>query len=100
MTQNKKQRKELEWLKDELLEALFGLIKRHVAPSEQKWLRTREVCEVLGISAGSLQKLRNKGVLPYTKVEGVLFYQYSDIQRMLLSHRKHRGATSSERGAQ
>jgi hypothetical protein len=38
---------------------------------------------MLGISHGTLQNLRIKGVLLYQKLGGIMFYRYEDITRML-----------------
>ncbi|MEX0314041.1 MAG: helix-turn-helix domain-containing protein, partial [Allomuricauda sp.] len=49
----------------------------------KKWLKSPEVRELLGISPGTLQNLRINGTLPYTKVGGVLYYDYQEIMQVL-----------------
>ena len=51
--------------------------------SEKKYLRSEEVCKMLGISTSSLQNLRNSETLPYSKVSGTIFYEYNDVIRMI-----------------
>ena len=53
----------------------------------KKWLKSPEVRELLGISPGTLQNLRINGTLPYTKVGGVLYYDYQEIMDILEKNR-------------
>ena len=53
-------------------------------PQQQKqWLKSSEVRKLLNISPGTLQNLRINGVLSYTKVGGIIFYAYADLQKVL-----------------
>jgi len=36
---------------------------------------------------GTLQNLRVNGTLPFTKIGGVIFYEYEEIKKMLEKHR-------------
>jgi hypothetical protein len=38
---------------------------------------------MLGISHGTLQNLRINRSLPYTKLGGIMFYKYEDIEKIL-----------------
>jgi hypothetical protein len=71
-----------------LLEEIKRLIKEHNGQPSRKWLKSYEVRKILSISPGTLQNLRINGTLPYTKIGGVIYYDYADIQEMLQS-RKH-----------
>jgi len=46
------------------------------------------VKKLLGISPGTLQNLRINGTLPFTKIGGVILYDYEDIQKMLSNHKR------------
>ncbi len=48
-----------------------------------EWLNTVEASHALGISAKSLQRLRNCGSLPYSRVHGKVYYKKSDIEQLL-----------------
>jgi len=48
-----------------------------------KWLKSSEVKELLKISHGTLQNLRNNGSITYSKIGGSLFYKYEDVERLL-----------------
>jgi hypothetical protein len=53
----------------------------------QKWLKSNQVRKMLLVSPGTLQNLRINGTLPYTKIGGVIFYDYEDIKKMLEKHK-------------
>lgn len=73
---------DLEKFKQELIEEIRNLF--HLKTTEQKlWLRSSEVRELLGISSGTLQNMRMNGTLSYSKIGGVLFYNYRDIEKLL-----------------
>ena len=67
----------------ELFKELKKLLKEHSGHPAKRWLKSYEVRELLGISPGTLQNLRVNGTLPYTKIGGVMFYDYEDIKKML-----------------
>ena len=48
-----------------------------------KWLKSAQVRALLNISPGTLLNLRVNGHLRYTKVGGIFYYQYQDIELML-----------------
>lgn len=50
---------------------------------EYRWLKSSEVMKILGISASGLQNLRIKGVLPYSKLGGTIYYSEKDIIAVL-----------------
>ncbi|MFD2891376.1 helix-turn-helix domain-containing protein [Flavobacterium chuncheonense] len=49
----------------------------------KQWLKSAEVRKLLNISPGTLQNLRINGTLSYTKIGGILYYNHSDIQKLL-----------------
>ena len=49
----------------------------------KKWLRTSDVSKMLGLSPSSIQSLRISGTLPYSKVNGTLFYKPKDVEDMI-----------------
>lgn len=49
----------------------------------KEWLRSREVRKLLKISPGTLQNLRVSGKLKSTKIGGIHFYRYADIEELL-----------------
>ena len=72
---------DLEIFKTELIAEIRNLNSNR--NESKQWLRTADVMKMLGLSAGSVQSLRMTSKLPYTKVNGTLFYKREDIDKML-----------------
>ena len=49
----------------------------------RKWLRTNEAAAYLGISITQIHVLKNKGILPFTKLGGSLYFDKEDIDMIL-----------------
>lgn len=66
---------------------LLNDIRQLLIPSEGKlikpWLKNSEVKKLLGISSNTVQRLRISGKLRSTKVGGVHYYRYEDIEKLL-----------------
>ena len=78
---------DLQQFRLQLLEDLKTLIQPANNPSQKEWLKSSDVRrpskgplwgKMLGISHGTLQNLRIKGVLPYQKLGDIMFYRYED----------------------
>lgn len=78
---------DLKSFKTELLEDIRNIIETKYGTPQKKWLKSTEVRKLLNISPGTLQNFRINGTLPYTKMGGVLFYDYEDIKRILVDNR-------------
>jgi hypothetical protein len=76
---------DLQQFKKQLLEELLLALKKQSGVVPKKWLKSHELRRLLKISPGTLQTLKSSGVIPYTKIGGVHFYDYDDIQRLLES---------------
>ena len=68
---------------------LLNDIRLLLIPQEAKlikpWLKNAEVKRLLGISSNTIQRLRIAGKLRSTKVGGVHYYRYEDIEKLLNS---------------
>lgn len=64
-------------LKQDLVKEFTTLLK--IKPQEQQFLKSADVRKMLGLSAGTLQTLRINGSLPYTKLNGTLYYSYDEV---------------------
>lgn len=62
----------------------------------KKWLKTYQVKNLLKISDNTLQTLRDNGTIPFTKIGGILYYSYDDINRVLSGEVKTRRANVSK----
>ena len=76
---------DLKEFKSQLIAELLAALKSQTIQPQKKWLKSHEVRRLLKISPGTLQTLKSTGVIPYTKVGGVHFFDYEDIQRVLES---------------
>lgn len=74
---------DLQTFKKELLEDIKKLVSQRNDISDRKWLKSHEVRKLLALSPGTLQHLRIKGILPFTKIGGIIYYNYDDIKKML-----------------
>lgn len=79
----------LEMFKEELLSRIKNILDGSSGVAAKKWLKSIDVRKLLGISPGTLQNLRVNGTIPFTKIGGVLYYDYEDIQRIMYANRKH-----------
>ena len=70
---------------------LFGELKKLLIENPQakpkKYLKSAEVMEMLQVSPGTLQNLRINGTLPYTKIGGIILYEYEEILKVLKENR-------------
>ncbi len=80
---------DLREFKIELLSELKTILATNPAIQEKKYLKSSEIMEMLKISPGTLQTLRINGTLPYSKVGGVIYYDYDDIKKVLEENRIH-----------
>ncbi|WP_185155736.1 helix-turn-helix domain-containing protein [Dysgonomonas sp. 521] len=51
----------------------------------KKWLDNQDVCEILDITKRTLQSYREKGLLPYSRIEYKIRYKPEDVQKLLQS---------------
>lgn len=63
---------DLNFFKEELTQEIKKIFETHDTP-KRKWLRSQDVQGLLCIGAGTLHNFREKGILPYSKVGGMIF---------------------------
>jgi len=74
-------KEDLESFRVALLADLVRIMK---APDPvQPWLKSFEVRKLLNISPGTLQRLRTRGILPYSRVGGTILYKYEEVRKMV-----------------
>lgn len=69
--------------KIDLLQEIKKMIQTPELNSAKKWLKSKEVTKLLNISPGTLQNLRINGTLTYTKIGGTIYYDNTDIEKLL-----------------
>ena len=66
---------------------LLNDLKQLITPSEAKiykpWLKNSEVRKLLNISSNTVQRLRVAGKLRSSKIGGIRYYSYEDIEKLL-----------------
>src|SRR6478735_6450053 len=76
--------------KSQLLFEIKTMFKEFTGQPTKKWLKSKEVRKLLNISPGTLQSLRSRKVIPYTKLGGIIYHDAADIQKMLESQKIQR----------
>ena len=67
-------------LRDLILEIL-----NNSQPFKKEILSNEELMELLNVSSSTLRKYRITGKLTYSKVDGLIYYEYKDIQNFIRS---------------
>ena len=75
-------REDLHEFRKQLLEDIREIVINKERPVKP-WLKNAEVRKLLGISSSTIQRLRISGRLRSTKLGGVHYYNYDDIQKLL-----------------
>ena len=73
---------DLQNFKSELFSELRSILKNE-GPPAKKWLKSNEVKKLLSVSPGTLQTLRINGTLQYTKIGGIIYYDFEHIQKTM-----------------
>ncbi|MDM1047678.1 helix-turn-helix domain-containing protein [Sphingobacterium hotanense] len=81
------QKSALDGMKNEL-EALLELTEnatRKYSPifKGEQWLDNQEVCLMMSITKRTLQTYKDKGLLPYSRLNRKNYYKRSDVQALL-----------------
>lgn len=78
-------KEDLQSFRIELLQDLKKVLSNSVPQKPKQWLKSPEVRRLLKISPGTLQNLRVNGTLRFTKIGGLIYYSYEDIELLLES---------------
>jgi len=79
---------DLEIFKLELLEEIRKMLSQRQPTEPQRWLKSNDVKRLLTISTGTLQQLRKKGTLPFSRLGSTIFYNVEDVDKMLLERKQ------------
>jgi hypothetical protein len=74
---------DLDQFRSELLKDIKNLLTLKHTIHEKRWLKSHEVRKILNISPGTLQHLRDTCRLPFSKVGGIIYYEYETIKSMM-----------------
>ena len=76
--------------KQQLIAEIKDLLRYQNSRQEKKWLKAFEIRQMLRLSPGKLQYLRDKGVIPFKKLGGVTYYDMEQIQQLMESETFHK----------
>jgi predicted DNA-binding transcriptional regulator AlpA len=78
---------DLEIFKTQLIREIKSLFSKNGRPIK-RWLKSNEVRDILGVSHGTLQTMRNSGEIPFTKMGGTLYYDQDEIDDCFAKRKK------------
>jgi hypothetical protein len=76
-------KKDLAEMREQLKVDIGKMLASMIAPPQKQWLKSPEVRKMLGISESTLTKLRVENHLRVSKIGGIYFYRYAEIEKML-----------------
>jgi hypothetical protein len=66
-----------------LSKSVSQMKKTHAQFLSEEWVDAEMVMSILKISPRKLQMLRDNGTLPFSKIDGLIFYKTSDVEDLL-----------------
>ena len=76
-------KEDLQQFRMQLINDIKLLIGSPEKTLDKQWLKNAEVKKILNISSNTIQRLRIAGKLRSSKIGGVHYYRYADIEKML-----------------
>ena len=76
-------KEDLHQFRMQLLNDLRQMLEPKEAKLVKPWLKNAEVRKLLNISSNTVQRLRIAGKLRSSKVGGIHYYRYEDIEKLL-----------------
>ena len=75
-------KEDLVEFEDRLLDKIKKMMGQ-TTDQPRKWLRSAQVRKMLNISPNTLTSLRVNGIIKFTRVGGIMYYNNDDINQML-----------------
>jgi hypothetical protein len=57
--------------------------KTHAQTLTEEWIDKEQVLSILKISSRKLQTFRDNGTLPYSQIDGKIYFKTSDVEALL-----------------
>ncbi|MGE5521500.1 MAG: helix-turn-helix domain-containing protein [Candidatus Dadabacteria bacterium] len=57
--------------------------KTHAQQLSEEWVTKEQVMAILKISPRTLETFKRKGILPFTKIQGMFYFRTADIENLL-----------------
>ena len=74
---------------EQVLKNIKEIVSTQSGMKTKRWMKSPEVRELLSISPGTLQTLRINGTLPFSKIGGLIYYDYSEIVKVFEENKIH-----------
>jgi hypothetical protein len=71
---------------DHINDRLDNFTASKVPALNEEWLDIQQACFTLRISKRTLQSYRDEGILPFSQINGKIYFKASDIQKHLEKH--------------
>ena len=78
-------KEDLKAFRIELVNEIRQLLQATGPKAERQWLKNSDVKKLLNVSSNTVQRLRISGKLKSSKIGGVHYYRYEDIELLLES---------------
>ncbi len=78
-------KEDLQQLRVQLISDIQNLVMSQQTKGSKRWLKNAEIKMLLNISSNTVQRLRVAGKLRSTKLGGIHYYRYEDIEKLLNS---------------
>lgn len=78
-------KEDLQEFRMQLLNDICQLMTLREAKLVKPWLKNSDVRKLLSVSSNTIQRLRIGGRLRSTKVGGIHYYRYDDIEKLMNS---------------
>ncbi len=66
-----------------IAEDLSKFLQSQHQQSKKRWVKSHEIRRILRISPGTLQTLKKKGVIAFTKLGGVHYFDLEQVTKLL-----------------
>ena len=73
---------DLTHFKKEMLSDIKRIFEKHRPQPPKKWYKSDELRKMLSVSASTLQTLRMNGTLKYTRLGGIIYYDFDHVQKI------------------
>lgn len=69
-----------------LSKSVAEMKKTHAQVLAEEWIDGDTVMSILKIKERKLQMHRDNGILPFSKIDGIIYYKSSDVESLLNKH--------------
>lgn len=73
-----------------LLEDIKQLLAERYQKPLRRWIKSHEAVRMLTMAPITLQRLRNDGTLPFTRIGRTIYYDFDDIEALLIRNKRNK----------